>query len=411
MFCTQCGAHNTEDSRFCRQCGHRLQPAPKPMAPLDESVFQLDSPEQLQRVQGLLDEALKHEQAGQLNEAILACEAVLVIDPANTSAHSLLGLIYEKQGELDKAVQEYEKVVALNPGSVADRAKLDALRQQLRLPGPRLQPREEQNYAPLLIGAFVTVGLFVLGLAVYTYQERPVPTAQQPPPTESAAPPAQQPGFGAYSWTYPLQAPYSVPSTTPQTPSVAQPEPAPQQSSQRPTDVRAQRAPLPPLPPMTVLPSQSPPSEQSNRPSGTENGGSIVMPDVPVQPGQGAQPPGRQPVMEITVRPGTAAGTALPPPSMESEELARVAQQHQLAGRYREAIALYQKALVGTNDRGYLYQQIGLCHQRQGELDAARNAYQQAIAEYERQIAANQNVERARRGLEAARQGLAACGG
>jgi tetratricopeptide (TPR) repeat protein len=138
------------------------------------------------------------------------------------------------------------------------------------------------------------------------------------------------------------------------------------------------------------------------------------MPDVALQPGAGGQTPERQPVMEITVRPGTGGNggvVAPPPPSMESEDLMRVAQQHQLAGRYREAIPLYQKALQGATDKGFIYQQIGLCYQRLGELDSARNAYQQAIAEYERQIAANQNVERARRGLEAAKQGLAACGG
>jgi tetratricopeptide (TPR) repeat protein len=170
MFCTQCGAYNTDDSRFCHQCGHRLQPERK-IPPLDESVFQLESPEQQQKIQQLLDEALTHESEGRLHEAALACEGVLVLDPANTSAHSLLGLIYEKQGDLQKAVAEYEKVVALNPDSAADRAKLEELRRRLHLPPPRL-PREEPNQAPLLIAIFVTVGLFVMGLAAMNYQAR-----------------------------------------------------------------------------------------------------------------------------------------------------------------------------------------------------------------------------------------------
>ncbi len=25
MYCTQCGTENSDQSRFCRQCGHRLQ--------------------------------------------------------------------------------------------------------------------------------------------------------------------------------------------------------------------------------------------------------------------------------------------------------------------------------------------------------------------------------------------------
>lgn len=422
MFCTQCGAYNTDDSRFCHQCGHRLQPERK-IPTLDESAFQLDSPEQQEKIQQLLDEALTHESEGRLHEAALACEGVLVLDPANTSAHSLLGLIYEKQGDLEKAVAEYEKVVALNPDSVADRAKLEELRRRLRMPAPK-PPQEEPNQLPLLIGIFVTVGLFVLGLAAMNYQARP-----KPAPSTSQAPAVTQPApstaYAPYNWYTPAAPGYTqpsmpqMPSVTPDTPSVTPPQ---ERSAERTeAGTRTGRTPLPPLPPITVVPSQPANTPASNNrsqggASSTEPsaGGSVVMPDVPLQPGASGQAPERQPVMEITVRPGTGGSggvVAPPPPSMESEDLMRVAQQHQLAGRYREAIPLYQKALQGATDKGFIYQQIGLCYQRLGELDSARNAYQQAIAEYERQIAAGQNVERARRGLEAAKQGLAACGG
>jgi len=422
MFCTQCGAYNTDDSRFCHQCGHRLQPERK-MPPLDESVFQLDSPEQQQKIQQLLDEALTHESQGRLHEAALACEGVLVLDPANTSAHSLLGLIYEKQGDLQKALAEYEKVVALNPDSVADRAKLEEVRRRLHMPPPR-PPREEPNQAPLLIAIFVAVGLFVLGLAAMNYQARPKtsPSPTQTPAATQSAPSAAYPPYNWYAPAAPGYAPPPVPQMPPLNPdnlSVAPPRE--RSAEQQGSATRAERTPLPPLPPITVVPSQPAttpsPSNRSQGSTGSQEpsiGGSVVMPDVALQPGAGGQTPERQPVMEITVRPGTGGNggvVAPPPPSMESEDLMRVAQQHQLAGRYREAIPLYQKALQGATDKGFIYQQIGLCYQRLGELDSARNAYQQAIAEYERQIAANQNVERARRGLEAAKQGLAACGG
>jgi len=422
MFCTQCGAYNTDDSRFCHQCGHRLQPERK-MPPLDESVFQLESPEQQQKIQQLLDEALTHESEGRLHEAALACEGVLVLDPANTSAHSLLGLIYEKQGDLQKALAEYEKVVALNPDSVADRAKLEEVRRRLHMPPPR-PPREEPNQAPLLIAIFVAVGLFVLGLAAMNYQARPK-TSPSPTQTQAATQAAPPATYSPYNWYAPATPGYAPPPVPPMPPlnpdnlSVAPPRE--RSAEQQGSATRAERTPLPPLPPITVVPSQPAttpsPSNRSQGSTGSQEpsiGGSVVMPDVALQPGAGGQTPERQPVMEITVRPGTGGNggvVAPPPPSMESEDLMRVAQQHQLAGRYREAIPLYQKALQGATDKGFIYQQIGLCYQRLGELDSARNAYQQAIAEYERQIAANQNVERARRGLEAAKQGLAACGG
>jgi tetratricopeptide (TPR) repeat protein len=415
MFCTQCGAYNGNDSRFCHQCGHRLQ-AERKIPPLDESVFQMDSPEQQQKIKQLLDEALTHEAEGRLHEAALACEGVLVLDPANTSAHSLLGLIYEKQGDLQKAVAEYEKVVALNPDSVADRAKLEELRRRLRLPTPKAL-RQESSPLPLIIGSFVAVGLFVLGLAALNYQPRsrqpspPVNAPAQSTPSTSSTP------YGWYTTPMPSYVPPSVPST-PEPPPATPPQESAVDRSPEPT--RTGRLPLPPLPPLTVVPAQ-PSGQTSNdrRPTSNNGGqpatsGSVIMPDVPLQPSGTNPPPERQPVMEIIVRPGAGGGggvVAPPPPSLEAEDLMRVAQQHQLAGRYREAIPLYQKALQGATDKGFVYQQIGLCYQRLGELDSARNAYQQAIAEYERQIAANQNVERARRGLEAAKQGLAACGG
>ncbi|MDW8290038.1 MAG: tetratricopeptide repeat protein, partial [Armatimonadota bacterium] len=405
---------------FCYQCGHRLQPN-RPMPTLDESAFQLESPEQQAKIRQLLDEALVHEAEGRFAEAILACEGVLVLDPANTSAHSLLGLIYEKQGDLQKAAAEYEKVVALNPDSAADRAKLEELRRRLRMPASK-PPREEPNYLPVLIGAFVTIGLFVMGLAALNYPRR---TQSVPPPQTTTQPSSPTTAYAPYQW-YPSGTPGYVQPNVTQAPAAPQPvEPVQQREPERAASTgRTERLPLPPLPPLTVAPSPQPAgvsAPANGRAQGSNarteqpaSGGSVVMPDVPLQLSTSRPPTERQPVMEISVRPGAGTSSGVvppPPPSMESEDLVRVAQQHQLAGRYREAVALYQKALQGATDRGFIYQQIGLCHQRLGELDSARDAYQQAITEYERQIAAGQNVERARRGLEAAKQGLAACGG
>src|SRR5262245_48764648 len=125
MFCTACGIKNADDSNFCRQCGHALE---RPAAhSVSEEAFERALPEE-EQVGALLERAYRLRKAGNVPGAIALCEEALRLRPDSTSAHSLLGQLYELEGERDLAVREYERVLQLNPGSIADRVKLDALR-------------------------------------------------------------------------------------------------------------------------------------------------------------------------------------------------------------------------------------------------------------------------------------------
>ena len=68
--------------------------------------------------------AFERNEAGDVDGAILDCREALEFAPDSTSAHSLMGMLYEKKGERDKAITEFEKVLELNPGSIAVREKL-----------------------------------------------------------------------------------------------------------------------------------------------------------------------------------------------------------------------------------------------------------------------------------------------
>jgi len=85
-----------------------------------------------ERLVNLIEMAFWHNDAGNIDPAIMACEAALAINPSSSTAHSLLGTLYEKKGDLDRAVEHFEAVVNINPDSTADVAKLEQLRNGVR---------------------------------------------------------------------------------------------------------------------------------------------------------------------------------------------------------------------------------------------------------------------------------------
>jgi tetratricopeptide (TPR) repeat protein len=68
---------------------------------------------------------------GQWAAAADQCAEVLRRDPANPTAHSLLGDIYQDQGRPEEARHWYQIALELNPGSEADRAKLSRAEEML----------------------------------------------------------------------------------------------------------------------------------------------------------------------------------------------------------------------------------------------------------------------------------------
>ena len=128
MYCHECGTANTVDSKYCKECGTKINDGYRTMmlSVLDLPVNQ--SEESLDKLTRLLDMAFWHNEAGNRDAAVTAAEAALAINPNSTTAHSLLGTLYEKRGEDSRAIEHFEAVLALNPESAADAAKLDQLR-------------------------------------------------------------------------------------------------------------------------------------------------------------------------------------------------------------------------------------------------------------------------------------------
>jgi tetratricopeptide (TPR) repeat protein len=105
---------------------------------LDSPVISLDpqpnlDPISQERMSKLLEMAFWHNDVGNIDSAILACEAALSLNPKSTTAHSLLGSLYEKKHDDEQAIKHLEAVLALNPDSSADATKLDQLRRGIHV--------------------------------------------------------------------------------------------------------------------------------------------------------------------------------------------------------------------------------------------------------------------------------------
>jgi tetratricopeptide (TPR) repeat protein len=125
MFCTACGSRNGVDSKFCAQCGHKLDPLASGRVTITDSEKALPPDEQ---VQALLEHAYQMRREGNFEAAIDYCMQALSVRPENTATHALLAQLYEATGDHARAVAQYERILELNPGSVADRVKLEDMR-------------------------------------------------------------------------------------------------------------------------------------------------------------------------------------------------------------------------------------------------------------------------------------------
>ena len=121
MRCSNCNTENDAGNKYCKECGRRLPTPPaKPQDGIDAA-----------KVGELVYAAYKHKDAGRLNDAIAACQGVLMLNHENASAHALLGLLYDESGELEFALYEYERAIELNPADEVSRRKGAELRDRI----------------------------------------------------------------------------------------------------------------------------------------------------------------------------------------------------------------------------------------------------------------------------------------
>ena len=139
VICNACGVKNLIDHKYCKECGKKITVDYRTMTLSAFDLKSVSDPQSKERLTRLLDMAFWHNQSGNVDAAITACKAALDVNPESTTAHSLLGTLYERKGEDFKAIEQFEAVLALNPESEADAHKLEQIRLGIRVQ-PTVQP-------------------------------------------------------------------------------------------------------------------------------------------------------------------------------------------------------------------------------------------------------------------------------
>lgn len=161
MFCRECGAGLSPDSKFCKECGAKVATTVnvKSMTLTVQDLEPVVGDVNQERLTKLLDMAFWHSDAGNLDAAVKAAEAALVINPASTTAHSLLSTLYERKGDDVRAIEHLEAVLEINPDSIADQTKLDQLQRGIHVKA--IQPPVGYRWIPPALSGVTSAGLKV----------------------------------------------------------------------------------------------------------------------------------------------------------------------------------------------------------------------------------------------------------
>jgi len=428
-----------------------------------------ESEEVLDKLTRLLDMAFWHNEAGNQDAAITAAEAALAINSNSTTAHSLLGTLYEKRGDDAQAIAHFESVLALNPDSAADAAKLDQLQRGVHVravtppaahlwlpPGlVRLSPKVMQKWSvltasvvkqtdkssglprrPLYAAGAAAVLVLATGLLLLRPWARADAGTLSAPAMLVTAPASTSVGRSAFAGNGP-----AVPTNSPPTIS------PPMVLTAAPATVAATYSPVY-YPPARTGPDPfagTVPTMLASRREGSAPSPVWSLPAVPRLTAAARRRLAHRdlPALRLTALPAVGTGELAPAPISlpEGVPLATVAgiPQHTVVVNSlgQSAVPGFDSGPVSAShihitvrnsspsdtdpaaDSGEgggedaakadTYQQRALSLQQGGDFGQARAAYQRAIRAYQSQIASGHEVETAQRGLAACQTGLQIC--
>ncbi len=374
MRCSRCGKESPDQARFCRACGERLAGGGEGA----HAPRMLTSEERSRR---LLEDAFRLSEEGKLQSAIHACQQAAALNPTSTSAHSLLGTLYERAGDRDGAIREYEQVLTLSPGSTVERRRLNELMGVAAVPeAVAVSPRTARM---AVTGGFVVLALILIGALIFT--------GQQPQPGARKRAVARAPGAAQQP------APFVAASSQGAPPRLL--------GSGR---VRVSRA----APARTARQ----PAVQVQRPTSQAYGqwigpGAFLLPAGGREPYAGmgagrlarrgyAAPPIRGAVRASGTPTVSTPGWRYPSgfSSVPSASVPRLARNYYYQGNYQAAIEAYRGYLAVNPQVPEPRQELAWVYMDSGDQPSAKQQYQVALDQYRADLNRKHNPEAARHG-------------
>jgi len=371
--CPKCGNDNPDQARFCRSCGERLIAegegafAPRVLTPEERS-------------RRLLEDGFRLAEEGRLQSAIQACQQAIALNPASSSAHSLLGTLYERVGDRDGAIREYEQVLTLSPGSTVERRRLNELMGVAAAPEQiAITPRTARM---VFTGGFVVLALVLVGAIIFTTQQ-PRPAGQSAlrrpaqagrvaqagaPPSFEIAPPRLS-AFGR-----PRAFNYGRPRGVAQ---ARQPQPAQQQGYRQY------------LGPGTYQLPSGGGEAYGGLASGHQSQAGYGGPVEGAVPYRYAGPP-------TVGTPGWVypAGYGAAPRRAPAQ-----GRNYYFQGDYQRSVEAYRAYLSQYPQQAAPREELAWVYTETGEYQSARQEYRAALGQYQEDLARGHNVEEARHGV------------
>ena len=402
--CGRCGAESPEGAGFCVICGQAFAesaPEQPPAAPLPAEAEPVT--DDLSRSDRILTEAFALSDQGRLTEAVRLAQQALSYNPNSTTAHSLLGTIYERLGNRDAAIREYQTVLSLSPASTADRQRLNELLGMPAAPEPtptepRKLPRVSRRPELLYLVGFTALAIVVIAAILILLRK------------SSASGPSE------------VRAALTPPAATerdPRLPTVvaAATTPLPVPGVAGPSSPAAGGVVAPELPVSSTDEEAAPAAGSSGEgavpeyedPTPEIDAAPVVLPYPGYTPTQDTPPrflPGGGMVVASTPTVRTPAPVSAAAAASNAQPNIRAARQFVVAGRLDEAKEVYE-ATLASNPAGppRLRVELATVYFRLNQRSRAATQYRQAYQGYRDQLAqGSQGVDAAE-----AQHGLATC--
>ncbi len=364
--CPKCGQDSPDQARFCRFCGNRLGTG------VNAEVVDPDlTPEQ--RAQRLLEEAFRLSEQGRVLAAIQTCQQALALNSNSTSAHSLLGTLYQRQGNREQAIREFEQVLTLSPESTVERRLLNELMGVPTASQPTFHVSPKVARFTLTGAAGVVAVAAILALVLGHHPA--------PEPAPAPAKPAARPTSNALvvQDTQPVRLP--APGVVASGPIYA------------------------PIPPMPGKGPAAPPAFSA--PSGP-----VIIPATGADryfagAGPSQLPVSSGPIQYFGAPVVTAAGAnGLPSGAGWSPQSGR---DYYLQGDYSRAAQTYRNYLTTAPSAGGApREELGWVYLQMGQRDLATQQYKDALSNYRDDLRRGNNVEAARHGVRTCQSAIRA---